>query len=112
RQPIVIAFRPPIFDSHVLVLDKPFLFQPLPERAQTDRVRDTRCTADKTNRRHGGLLPARRERPRCRRTYKCNELPPSHSITSSARASSDGGTVRPRALAVLRLITSSNLAGC
>src|SRR6185436_1642302 len=29
-----------------------------------------------------------------------------HSITRSARASSDGGIVRPRALAVLRLITS------
>src|SRR5258707_14107830 len=35
-----------------------------------------------------------------------------HSITSSARASSDGGTVRPSALAVFRLITSSNLVGC
>jgi len=35
-----------------------------------------------------------------------------HSITSSARASSDGGTVRPSALAVMRLITSSNLVGC
>src|SRR5262245_26641257 len=34
-----------------------------------------------------------------------------HSITSSARASSDGGTSRPRALAVLRLITSSYLVG-
>src|SRR5262249_49329141 len=34
-----------------------------------------------------------------------------HSITSSARASTDGGMVRPRALAVLRLITSSNLVG-
>ena len=32
-----------------------------------------------------------------------------HSITSSARASSIGGTSRPSALAVLRLITSSNL---
>ena len=30
-----------------------------------------------------------------------------YSITSSARASSVGGTVRPRDLAVLRLITSS-----
>src|SRR5437660_70378 len=29
-----------------------------------------------------------------------------HSITSSARASSVGGTVRPSALAVLRLITN------
>src|SRR5207302_10358245 len=34
------------------------------------------------------------------------------SITSSARASSDGGTVRPIAVAVLRLTTSSNLVGC
>jgi hypothetical protein len=33
-----------------------------------------------------------------------------YSITSSARTSSDGGTVRPSALAVLRLIT--NLVGC
>jgi hypothetical protein len=35
-----------------------------------------------------------------------------YSITSSASASSVGGTVRPRALAVLRLTTSSNLVGC
>jgi hypothetical protein len=34
-----------------------------------------------------------------------------YSITSSARASSVGGTSRPRALAVLRLITSSYLVG-
>src|SRR5262249_23182247 len=33
-------------------------------------------------------------------------------ITSSARSSSDGGIVRPSALAVLRLMTSSNLVGC
>jgi len=35
-----------------------------------------------------------------------------YSITRSARASSDGGIVRPRALAVLRLITNSKLVGC
>jgi hypothetical protein len=35
-----------------------------------------------------------------------------HSITSSARESSEGGTVRPRALAVLRLITNSYLTFC
>src|SRR5262245_2501802 len=34
-----------------------------------------------------------------------------YSITSSARARSAGGTVRPRDLAVLRLITSSYLVG-
>ena len=32
-----------------------------------------------------------------------------YSITSSARASSNGGTVRPSALAVFKLITSSTL---
>ncbi len=35
-----------------------------------------------------------------------------YSITSSARASSDGGMLSPRALAVFRLITSSNFVGC
>jgi hypothetical protein len=34
-----------------------------------------------------------------------------HSITSSAIAITPGGMVRPSALAVLRLITSSNLVG-
>src|SRR5262245_49517628 len=34
-----------------------------------------------------------------------------HSITSSARASSVGGTSRPSALAVFRLITNSNFVG-
>src|SRR5262249_37157971 len=34
-----------------------------------------------------------------------------HSITSSARAISVAGTSRPSALAVLRLITSSNVVG-
>ena len=34
-----------------------------------------------------------------------------HSITSSARASSVGGTSRPSALAVLRLMASSYLVG-
>src|SRR6188472_1106971 len=35
-----------------------------------------------------------------------------HSITSSARASKVGGTVRPSALAVLRLIASRYLLAC
>src|SRR4029453_2444659 len=35
-----------------------------------------------------------------------------YSIPWSARASSDGGIVRPRALAVLRLRTNSNFVGC
>src|SRR5262245_45932848 len=58
------------------------------------------------------LLRLRPEWP-CRRraSEQRNELAASHSITSSASASSDGGTVRPSALAVLRLMTRSYLVG-
>ena len=38
--------------------------------------------------------------------------PPTYSITSSARASSGGGMLRPSALAVFRLITNSNWSAC
>src|SRR5258706_3446058 len=58
------------------------------------------------------LLSARHEGPCCRPAEPRDESPPSHSITSSARASSVGGTVRPSASAVLRLIMNSNLIGC
>jgi hypothetical protein len=58
------------------------------------------------------LLPARSERPRCSRTpEQRDELASSHSITSSARASTVAGTSRPSALAILRLMTNSNLVG-
>jgi hypothetical protein len=54
----------------------------------------------------------RREWPRRRRAAdQRDELAPLHSITSSARASKVGGTSSPSALAVLRLMTSSNLVG-
>ena|SRR5439155_1384108 len=62
------------------------------------------------------LLRARRERP-CGGSAadQRDEVAPSnltdHSMTSSARASSVGGTSRPSALAVLRLMTSSYLVG-
>src|SRR5262245_28514613 len=60
-----------------------------------------------------GFLRTRHERPRGRRAAeKRDELAARHSITSSATASSLSGTVRPSALAVLRLMTKSNLVGC
>src|SRR5262249_2951805 len=58
------------------------------------------------------LLCARRERPCRRAAEQRDELAPLHSITSSARASSVGGTVRPSILAVGTLMTSSNLVDC
>src|SRR3984893_3193517 len=58
------------------------------------------------------LLQAPRERPRSRRiAEQRDEGAALHSITSSARASSDDGTSKPSVLAVLRLITSSYLVG-
>ena len=59
------------------------------------------------------LLRSSRKRPRSERSCRhAQEIPPSHSITSSARARSVGGIVRLRAFAVCRLISSSNLVGC
>src|SRR5215470_653035 len=47
------------------------------------------------------------------RRWRTHERPSGgHWITSSARPSSDGGIVRPRVFAVLRLITNSNFVGC
>jgi hypothetical protein len=42
---------------------------------------------------------------------RCSKLSKLYSITSSARANSVGGTSRPSALAVLRLMASSYLVG-
>src|SRR5262249_32817367 len=62
------------------------------------------------------LLRPRGERPKGARSRSAaeprDELPPSHSITSSARRRKDSGIVSPIAFAVLRLTTSSNLVGC
>src|SRR5207253_2394911 len=58
------------------------------------------------------LLRAPRKRPCRRAAEQHDELPPPHSITSSARASSEAGMSRPSVFAVLRLMTSSNFVGC
>src|SRR5262249_48657482 len=58
-----------------------------------------------------GLRP-RRERPRDRTAEQRDELAAPHSITSSARSKKSRLMFKPRARAVLRLITSSNLTGC
>ncbi len=57
-------------------------------------------------------LGEHRMRPSRRAAEQRDELAPPHSITSSASASSRSGTFRPSVLAVLRLMTSSNLVGC
>src|SRR6516162_5234556 len=112
RQPLELTLSPAIFDRHVLALDIAGVLEALAECAHTVRKRVRRCTAEEPDHRHGRLLRARRERPRGRRAEQRDEIASDHSITSSARASSVGGIVRPSARAVTRLITKSNLVGC
>jgi hypothetical protein len=49
---------------------------------------------------------------RCQQETHAPQQQHRYSITSSARASSAGGTVRPRALAVLRLMTNLYVDAC
>ena len=111
RHPIVLAIRPTIFDRHVPALDMAGFVEALAERAQQVRMYVWRRAVEEPDHRHRRLLRARRERPCRRAAEKANEFTSFHSITSSARASSVGGTSRPSAFAVLRLITSSYLVG-
>jgi hypothetical protein len=58
------------------------------------------------------LCRGRYLRPLCARRHMQRRKLHQYSITSSARASSVGEISRPIALAVLRLIMSSNFTGC
>src|SRR5262249_52400412 len=105
--------REPLFNNDVLTLDVTCLLEPVEQRDDEFAL----DIQEKTNPRNfpPRLLRARRERPHCcaeQRDELAAPHPCAHSITSSARASSVGGTSMPSALAVLRLITSSNFVGC
>src|SRR5262245_40561857 len=112
RQPVVLAAGPSIFNGHVLTLDETDFLQPLAERGHIGHWCAGCITRPDEADEWDGLLRARRERPCCRVANQGDELASRHSITSSAMASSRGGKLRPNALAVLRLITSSNLVDC
>src|SRR4029077_12597010 len=89
------------------------LAEPLAKRGEHHSVRLGGAAVELANHRH--LLLLRAQGARCGRRAAQKEqkfAPLHHSMTSSARASSNGGTVRPSALAVLRLTTSSILLGC
>src|SRR5450759_5124293 len=107
-----MIFRPAVFNLHILAVDISAYLQALHEGGHELRIPVRRTDVEEPNHRHRWLLRARCKRPRSRAAEKRNELASPHSITSSARARSIGGTVRPSAFAVLRLITSSNLVGC
>src|SRR5262245_8985455 len=108
------SLRPTIGDGEILPLDVTVLAQGITECPQHCGCRNR--GSEKTNPDLFvplALLRPRRERP-CDRSAaeQRDEIAPVHSITLSARRSSVEGTARPMAAAVLRLTTSSKIAGC
>ena len=108
------AFRP-----SCLVRDVPPLLvaefpHTQPKRIEQRRICIVEVRGEKTNTEYLSLLRIDSERRGEEASRKCaDETSPVHySITWSARPSTDGGIVSPNALAVLRLITNSNLVGC
>src|SRR5262249_43804002 len=105
-----ISGAPALINVDIAALGPPQLSKHLPQRRETDvRIR----TALFASHQHAdapralALLCVCDERPRHCGADERNELPPFHSITSSARASSMGGMVKPSALAVIRLMVRS-----
>src|SRR5262249_41684715 len=110
-QTVVLTLSPTPFDVYVVTFDETGVLQSSDEDGHCAGEGIRGRAAQKPDH-PSRLLRACQRRPRCRAAEKGDELAPSHSITSSAVASSIGGTERPRALAVLRLIARLNLVGC
>src|SRR5262249_2471043 len=108
RKVPLLVLRPAIFNRHVLPLNIADFREPPPNGIHAVGISFGRSWGKESDHRHRRLLRARRERPRRRAAQQRYELAPLHSITSSAMARMPGGTVRPIALAVLRLRTNSN----
>ena len=99
------------FDDEVAALDLPDLTQ-TSTKAVNERGRWLSDAQEADAPDLARFLRRPSERPRRHRAAEQrHELAPLHSITSSAATSSLSGTVNPSILAVLRLITSSNLVG-
>src|ERR1700674_2580288 len=114
REAIVSPLRISVLNDDSFSLNPSEVTEPLQEGLVPER-----CIGGREGRQQSypgdfrRLLRARDERPRRRHAAEQrDELPPPHSITSSARASSEADTVSPSVLRVLRLMTSSNLVGC
>src|SRR5262245_43042244 len=105
-----MALRRPNFDLDISPFEIPEVAERLAKRAERFRA-GAKKEADAPHALR--LLRAHHQRPyNGRAAEKRDERATrDHSITSSARASSVRGTVRPSALAIRRLITSSNLVG-
>src|SRR5450631_364727 len=107
-------------------------FDNRPVTSGLPQLQTCRCTALRDAKCHNGTLVGRKEAAPCggaralllltsasgaapsstREQQTGNEITASHSITSSAWMSSEGGIVKPSALAVLKLMIRRNLLGC
>src|SRR5262245_7175842 len=112
RHAIELVLSPTIFDYNIAAIDETGFAEALTKCRGKMGACIGGAVMEKANYWHRRLLRARRARPRCRAAEQRDELAPLHSITSSARAISDGGTVRPSTRAAWALMTSSNLVDC
>src|SRR5262249_15566724 len=112
-QSIEPVFPPAVDDCYIVAFDVTGLLEALAKSAQSVSHRVGRPGVEEGDHRHCRLLRACRQRPgRGAAAEQRDELAPaSHSITSSARASTVVGMSRPSAFAVFRLTTSSYLVG-
>src|SRR5262249_48013623 len=110
REPIVGAHRITDLDTDIFPLDITKVAKSVAKGFEQARLKVLGKHTNPMHRRcllrYTGLWPQHRHRGN-----KFDDLPSPHSITSSARASSDWGTVRSSALAVFRLMTSSYFVG-
>jgi len=108
RQAIDAILRPAINDGHVFTFGKAELFQALAECAETARHGIRRSAIEEADDGHRRLLRPCRERPCSSRTAadERDEFAPPHSITSSASATTVGGSSSPIDFAVFKLITN------
>src|SRR6516164_1109130 len=92
-------------------LDPAGLSKPLAKCGER-QIRSGRAAADVADYRHRLLLRGQTVTRRNRAGHQQQQLAAVHSMISSTRARIDGVMVSPRALAVLRLTTSSKIVGC
>ncbi len=87
-QPIVLILCPAVFDRHVLSLDVAGFAQPLAKRGHVRCSRTRRANDEVADHRHRLLLRAKGARCRHRTAQQQHQLAASHSMTSSAEATS------------------------
>lgn len=79
-EPLVVAFRPTIFNRNVLAVDVASLLQPLQEAANIGRKSLRRRAIEKTDDWRRRLFAVRRDRQCRRASEECDELTPPHML--------------------------------